>query len=1150
MTSSFLLRGQIVDQSTTLLFSKPKDTVVVQMGGLLDANNTFTYPNKRAFQHMKKVIVSNMSDEIVINPRLLINFKKNWFDIGSLRNEVFEGAKSSEERALSLWKFMRDNRLHYNEPDIGKEIDDPIKLLGIYGYGMCYNTSYASAFLASRYPYKQIPYREYSPRNRHSVKDILFDSTFFLIDSDIEVFYRTLDNTSIARYDDLANDKHLIRRVHHYGKAEIFNKYNTFVANAVYEPGPPVNFTGIYRDIDFHTLDFRLRPGESIIYDWAPAKYYHHNFWWTHNAPLTDIGNGKLVFSTDFKNAPLDLIFESYDGLDVSLDDEAPNIHPNAPNNMGVFILKNVSSFVIVNASVDVHFYKETELDQIKMYFSKDSTSWELVWDDNEVGSGNFNADLYDLIQPIGHDATYKYYLKFELHSANSHISCGIDSIRTETVFQVSRSFLPSLQLGENHISYSDSNEGDRKVEVILEWQESTENSPPPPVISPIFPADGFVVDSLKFCFKWTPVSDSDGIVDYEFLLSDRPDMKFPLTPSFEVYTSSIPTQSELSSFKIPYDGLLNPKNTYYWKVRAKDSKGAWSEWSQVWSFSVEGPLPPIPKPPIVSMNTIELSWESNPNGKIPTYFEIHASDLAEGFTPSDKTLYKTTTLTSERLSLEFGAPKTFYRIVAVDENGARSGPSKVCSIPYPFVYQPLDSIRPNKIYSFELRTNSANTTDGQVLFGEYINYDIVDPVEVKVLSKPNWLEYQSENKRMYGVPNYQQAHLDSVVVQFLGQKTQRETIQVFKFPVRLNAPPAPLDITFNAHIDSIFEQTISLIDPDIKEGDRIMKVEVLQKPTWVNFSWDSLLNKLHLKGIPSKEDHGSTLLVVRVYDAIGTSSESRIQINSNASATLDGDASVCPAAEAIVTVSCNGRPPWRFTISDGTDTLTVEDIRESSYAIRLSPIVDTEYRLISVSNETFDPIGIRSNTHTIKVKATTIEGISESIATVGELYRGKIIVNGENLCSDSLRFRIIAGPSWMSVDELSGELNGVPTGMDEGPNTFIIQVINRFGYEVEGVLNLLVNRNSHLLGSSPNPFLRTTHLQIRVSEQSNLNLTITTPRGRIVFNQEMLNVVPDVHFLEWDSDGNAGGFYFVTLRVQGQSGKVRVERIKLLKVE
>ncbi|MEP2670036.1 MAG: hypothetical protein ABJH04_13625 [Cyclobacteriaceae bacterium] len=872
--STTIAQIDATDHAAIISFSQPQDTVSLLMNGNLDGNNTFTYPNVRTFQHMKRVSISNLGDEIVYHPRLVINNERNWFDINSLRNEIFSEATSSKERALSLWSFMKNNRMHYSEPDQGKEIDDPIKLLGVYGYGACYNISYATAFIASKYPYNEIPYREYSPRNRHSVKDILFDSTFMLIDPDIEVFYLNHDNKNIATYDVLANDKYLMTRTHHYGKAEQFNALNTYVANSVYEADTPANFTGIYRDIDFHTLDFQLRPGESLVYNWEPAKYFHHNFIWEPNAPPEDIGNGQFKFETNFTNTDLDNLSNTYNNISTYLEDGlTPNIHPAKTNEPSSFLIKITSPFVIVNGYIDGKFYKENLDDLLQISFSKDSITWNQIWKSNLEGNHKDSITFYNLIQPIGSAAVYNYFLKFEMLSTNPSQPCGIDSIQIVTDFQVSKFFLPSLQLGENLISYSDNNQSERNIEVKLEWRETSENNPPSITNQPIFPTDNSLVDSLAFTFKWNSAIDTDGIVDYEFMLSDRADMRFPLSPSFEVYTSLTNSMGGISSFTIPFAGMLNSNTQYYWKVRAKDSKGAWSEWSPVWSFTAQGPMPPHLKEAKIEGNNIILHWDENKSGSTVLYYEIHASNEAHGFSPDEQTLLHTTKIPIISIPFEDSSINTFYRIVAVDHNGSKSGPSNFVSIPYPHIYNKIDSLIPNRQFKIPLETNKIFTTDGLVIAGDYINYEIEDFVIMDFISKPSWIKFNEKENAIIGVANYVEAHKkDSIVVKFKGTNTGYESIQVFKPTINENSKPSLSNIDSIAHIGFLFNQTITATDSDINYGDYISKIEVIQKPFWLEAEISVIDGSINLQGIPHLDNKGDTVVIVKVYDALGTS--------------------------------------------------------------------------------------------------------------------------------------------------------------------------------------------------------------------------------------------------------------------------------------
>lgn len=777
---------QVLQRDTSVFFTSSNQERFVLMGGSLDAVNTFTHPSSIAFQPMNSVRISNDGTTTVRRPRVVVNSKRNWFDIDGVRAEAFDGAVTPKEKALALWKFVRDNRLHYNEPDYGLESDDPMKLLGVYGYGICYNISYATAFIAAITPVSGQPYREYAPRDKHSVKDIKFDSIYMLIDPDIEVFYLSRDNERLATYDELLYDKDLIRRTHHYGKSYSFNFRNAYVADGVYEP-TPARYTGYVTR--FHSLDFSLRPGESIEYDWAPAQYYHHRVpWSSHSAPAEDVGNGKFIYATNFVNADLSELLTGYENVMTSEADESiPRIHPVSAGDTAAFVIKVTSPFVMVNAEVQGKFYRNSEDDQLAVLFSKDSINWELVGESASLDRHSNTFSITDNIEPLEAEATYHYYLKFVMLSAASESDCGIDSLRIITDFQVNRFFLPSLSLGENHVSYSDANTDERLVSVHFNWREAHNEMPPPPVAQPIFPANDAVVDNLKFTFKWSPSPAAD-IADYEFLLSDREDMKFPLSPTFEVYTSVVNHDGGLAEFEVPFDGLLNSGKKYYWKVRAKNSKGVWGDWSDVWSFTPQGPMPPTLNEPSVSPDSIVLNWEKHSDGVIPAHYEIHASNEDFGFTPDESTLIATTAATSFAFPTAGSTPKTFYRVIAVSGNGARSGTSNVASIPYPYIYQQPPAATPNEPYAFELKSNEVYSTEGFEVLTSFAFLNVPDQVNITFLSGPAWLSFDAASHTLYGDPKYQELLGDtaSVKIELSSTFTDKKTVQKFRIPIDL----------------------------------------------------------------------------------------------------------------------------------------------------------------------------------------------------------------------------------------------------------------------------------------------------------------------------------------------------------------------------
>jgi len=93
-------------------------------------------------------------------------------------------------------------------------------------------------------------------------------------------------------------------------------------------------------------------------------------------------------------------------------------------------------------------------------------------------------------------------------------------------------------------------------------------------------PKDGAVIKELAPRFEWTAASDADGdrIACYRFQLSLRPDCAWPLVSAFD---RNVRGQT---FFQAPA-GWLNPKPTYYWRVRATDEEGNTGPWSKVFSF-------------------------------------------------------------------------------------------------------------------------------------------------------------------------------------------------------------------------------------------------------------------------------------------------------------------------------------------------------------------------------------------------------------------------------------------------------------------------------------------------------------------------------------------------------------------------------------
>src|SRR5207244_4155496 len=147
-----------------------------------------------------------------------------------------------------------------------------------------------------------------------------------------------------------------------------------------------------------------------------------------------------------------------------------------------------------------------------------------------------------------------------------------------------------------------------------------------------------------------------------------------------------------------------------YWRVQAKDAKGVWGPWSKTFSFTPKAPSYPleVARSHDKDKGIGILKWRANPDGEKPVKFRVYGSD-EKGFMASDVP-YKVSIGTSKELNPEFpenfiaettanelavlgdgiespNANKTYYRVVAVDSQGKRSGSSDYATAPRPTIY-------------------------------------------------------------------------------------------------------------------------------------------------------------------------------------------------------------------------------------------------------------------------------------------------------------------------------------------------------------------------------------------------------------------------------------------------------------------------------
>jgi hypothetical protein len=763
LTWAVLLLGATTDDATSPWVSNhhPRDVAkrhveeiaegrveyVVVQGGTMDGRNCRSpqgvwQPFEQTWESNRSVRMENVGATNVVNP-WLSNGHNDFRSLDRIVAGAIEPGMTDKEKARALWWQEVQHRFHLEGDNA--ELLDPVKVFNIYGYNTCGNDSICLAGQWRKAGLKVAPARLVG----HCVTQVFYDGSWHLMDGDMHAIYLLRDNETIAGEQDLVRDHDLIRRTHTQGILQSDGRAGDEWESSIYVFEGRV--TGA-RDSVSTALNMTLRPGEALEWRWGhrnPIKYH---------GPRTPrfpdrLYNGFWEYRPDFKQpswragaTTVESIRESDDGL---MAEEGKT---------GILVWTMSSPYVFVGGMLEVE---------------GTGARFELSWDGKSWHEVDRNFDR--LLPPDG-PARYRYYLKCELSSAAHLRRLGIVND-----LQMAPLTLPGMGIGANAMTYTDETASRRRVRITHQWVERSASRPPDAPSEPIFPPSGGVTDGTEIVFQWRPAHDPDGdaIADYHFELSERADMKWPLSMSFAKLISRTADAGQ-ARYTLPGLGLLNPDTDYFWRVRAQDDKGVWGPWSVTWSFMPRGPSPPrdVRLEFDRERNRGILRWARNSLGRKPVVYRVHASN-EKGFSVSDQP-YKVTVGVSENMPSEFpanfvvetaanelevvgpdvkleGANKAYYRVVAVDAAGNRSGPSDYAASPRPVIVSaPPTEARKGVNYRYPVAAiRSLGDLRTRVVNGkETMNFWDVERLRFNIHRGPRWLTIDETTGLLSGTPD------------------------------------------------------------------------------------------------------------------------------------------------------------------------------------------------------------------------------------------------------------------------------------------------------------------------------------------------------------------------------------------------------------
>jgi hypothetical protein len=722
---------------------------VVRQGGTMDGTNCRSPIGvgmmdgpalEQTWESNRAVRLENIGETDVINP-WLSNGRNNFRNLPEIVAAGIKPGMTDREKARALWFQEIRHRYHWSGDN--NELGDPVKVFNVYGHNTCGNDSICLAGLWKQAGLKVSPARVVG----HCVTQCFFDGRWNLFDGDMHSMYLLRDNRTVACEQDLVRDHDLIRRSHTQGILNPDRRANDEWEASIYMyEGPPAGDRNSARDT---TMNMVLRPGEAITWCWGhtePVKYHGEK----PRYPDT-ICNGRWEYRPDFSR-------ESWQKGTASIVDVAATggeLTADA-GKVGAIVWVIRSPYVLVGGSL------EAEATGANFALSWDGKTW------HEAG-----MDLDRFFPPDG-PARYEYRLRCELPAGTRLKRLGIVND-----IQMAPLALPAMAVGDNTFVYTDHSPGQRQVRITHDWVERSASRPPAAPTTPHFPTDNAAVEGTRIVFRWQAPKDSggDAIVDYHFELSDRSDMAWPLSTNFYKLISNTADRGK-AQYTVPHDGLLAVDQKYYWRVRAKNVKGVWGPWSASWSFTPRGPAAPIDVALDNGPDAGLLRWKPNPIGRKPAKYRIYGSD-EKGFTISDEPYKAVVGISKEVLpnrpanflrevtgtrlpvigfdvDLPIGS-LAYFRVVAVDGQGNRSGPSDFAEASRPMVWsRPVKTARVGSEYRYavgvvrslgDLRTRMV---DGK----EIMNYWDIEHPRFTLQEGPAWLKLDERTGLLSGIPD------------------------------------------------------------------------------------------------------------------------------------------------------------------------------------------------------------------------------------------------------------------------------------------------------------------------------------------------------------------------------------------------------------
>ena len=1137
------------ERSIKLEIAGPDTTLSITAEGTIDAINTRRYQQESIFKYNGSGVENNISFSLenrgtkdIINPKVEINGKGMIYTMKDfVRRLSLDNCATIDDTVKVVWQFLWDNYYHYTvSTETSGQTVKPIRTFNVFGAGQCQNVSQLFCATLKYLGYNANPV---GLNWYHVVGLLKLADRDIVLDGDLKSFYTQRDNKTLADFKSLWWDRELVSRNNHGQLLGSEGKDDDNIALG-YTDLKRTWFTDYSNWPIIDSMHLRIRPGEKItfLYDSLCGKYFSY-----YNAvqplqvdysyPLPNSSMGVQDYHPALSNEWLSSVHEK-----ENVGVESKCLSSIDSSRLSSVVIDFQNPFVFTNGRILLSYTKRAK-GMLAVSCKKDyEPDYRQVFsvDASFSGSATDTIELFSFIRPQdlpanGDPMTNKYFVRLEWFSDKAN-GITIDSLRFVNDFQLNPNALPRIRPGANTIKVRDRNGEPFENLVYSHSYKVIENIAVPDAPSlPVFPTNRAVVNSSQFEFEWQlPVGlNPAAITDFNIMVSEYPDFRFPVSSVFNKLTSQQHAGST-PRWKIPVAGLLNPNTTYYWKVAVRSSSGVWSSWSPAWQFTVSTPGIPLHPRYRTASDSVVLTWDSNTEGTKPAQFYILASN-ERGFAYANSFLVDSTT--NNQYTVKYASvmlPYAFYRVVAIDSLGRKSGISDLVSLEDRLLFNAPSFVQNTDSITINIAAIQPADFYGRSGPPDYTGYYQVDSLVVTSPNLPDGLRF--ENNRIQGLLE----HDTLATITLIGKTTLSWQTFLKQLTIRVNHSPKISGHTNSrAYIDSLYQSSVLANDLN---RDRI-NYTVVQAPSWLSI--DSGTGTL--SGYASSKSLGRNFCVVRVADDFGGSSQDTLWFDVVKGASKY---TISPKSENSVFYSDYSNSLLDVSTEDTTqdDQLTYQLMSAPDW-MSIDPVSgelhgtappgemnqEVPVTVVIVSDKTEDVevtfvVKIsRLNTPPVFTSAPETIGYSG-----GEYVYHARAVDPDRMYGDSVRlYKLLEGPAWLQLDGVTGRLTGkVPAG---SASSYLVKLgaVDNWGDTAfqSYTLHVQVPQEYHMRQNYPNPFTTTTTIEFSLPKGSYVEVVVFDSKG------QKLNVTSGTypagyHKMVWNGARLPGGVYLAEVKI------------------